>query len=169
VSLRSSCAAQPELLRVLYPVFVHCYLELLRGRSPALARELLSRFGSEHEVLHAHELRQLGALFTEEHAAASPLAATFQANRFTVALCRYAFELLMAFLQSAGDAVATLTLALINEHVQLRVRAGEPGGGADGEAEGEVAPRTGLPQDTVRGGLKGPHSSARLSAAHTSN
>ena len=57
---------QPELLELLYPLFVHCYLELLRSRKPELAPALFARFAPEHEAPHGHDLLQLAALRTGE-------------------------------------------------------------------------------------------------------
>jgi hypothetical protein len=115
---------QPELLELLYPLFVHCYLELLRSRKPELAPALFARFAPEHEAPHGHDLLQLAALRTGEQAATAALAQAFQGSRYAVRLSRYAFELLMAFLQAAGD---TLALALINEHLAIKLTAGDAG------------------------------------------
>ena len=50
---------QNELARVLYPVFVHCFLDLVDKNELPLAREFLNAFRDEHERLHGAELTRL--------------------------------------------------------------------------------------------------------------
>lgn len=135
---------QPELLRVLYPVLVHCYLQLVLGGHGEAARALLSAQRGEHAP-QEHELSQLALLTEPGHVHASPLAQNFLLARYGVQLSRYSFTLLLSFLQQESSH-SPLTLALVNEHLQLTQLPGEP----CTHQEVPVAPRTGLAPQTVR-------------------
>ena len=61
-------------MRILYPMFVYCHLELVNRDVGAVAREFHRRYASDHELLHAEEVRALRGLASPSHAAADPVA-----------------------------------------------------------------------------------------------
>jgi hypothetical protein len=62
---------QNELARVLYPVFVHCFLDLVEASETALSREFFATFRGDHESLHSAELARLQGLSSPEHLASN--------------------------------------------------------------------------------------------------
>ena len=58
-----------ELERILYPVFVHCYLDLVeRGYNEHAAR-LLKEYRIDHEEQHGTEVKQLAGISQAAHVA----------------------------------------------------------------------------------------------------
>ncbi|KAJ3120958.1 Transcription initiation factor TFIID subunit 5, partial [Physocladia obscura] len=72
----------------------------------------------EHLELHSTEIARLASVTIPDHIKESPLAQQFMSNRYTVRLSRYAFELLLAFLQ---DNKFMLLTRLLNRNVTIRV------------------------------------------------
>jgi len=119
---------QPELRRVLYPVFIHTYLRLVARSAAPLAAELLRAHSTpmtdasgRRSAARAHELTQLQGIALPQHLETHPFAkaALDRASRPLVRMCAYSFELLMHFLQSNK---LWLPLAIVNEHVRFEVR-----------------------------------------------
>ncbi|CAI5515559.1 unnamed protein product [Closterium sp. Naga37s-1] len=105
-----------ELLRVLYPVFVHAFLELVTQDHPDAARALMEAHGADHARLHASDLAQLAGISAAQHALQSPLARAFRENKAVIRMCQYSFDLLLQFLHAA-DLMAIL--ALVNRHIHI--------------------------------------------------
>ncbi|KAK9792235.1 hypothetical protein WJX73_002210 [Symbiochloris irregularis] len=126
-------AYQAELVRLLYPVFIHCYLHLIEKEAVEDAAQLMSKHkkrfleadgGSSRTRLQ--ELNELQTVAAPEHLKTHRIAQTVQSNRFPVRLSAYSFELLAAFLTSAKP--LALLLAIINEHLNVRITDGFPMG-----------------------------------------
>ncbi|CAI5998107.1 unnamed protein product [Closterium sp. NIES-64] len=121
-----------ELLRVLYPVFVHAFLELVAQDHPDAARALMEAHGADHARLHASDLAQLAGITAAQHAQESPLARAFRENKAVIRMCQYSFDLLLQFLHAA-DLMAIL--ALVNCHIHIIVHAGRPAAQEEEEDE----------------------------------
>lgn len=122
-------------MRILYPMFVYCHLELVNRDVGAVAREFHRRYASDHELLHAEEVRALRGLASPSHAAADPVAKRFRENRLPVRCCQYTFDLLVKYLHMANQMAL---LAILNAHVSVTVVPGDP---SPREDEEDVAAR----------------------------
>lgn len=112
-----------ELERILYPVFVHCYLDLVeRGYNEHAAR-LLKEYRIDHEEQHGTEVKQLAGISQAAHVANDALAVMFRRHKFNVRLSAYAWELLLSFLHSSQT---LLLLGLINERLGVTLVPGAP-------------------------------------------
>ncbi|GJP47662.1 hypothetical protein CLOM_g6838 [Closterium sp. NIES-68] len=137
-----------ELLRVLFPVCVHAFLELVTQDHPAAARALMEGCRADHERLHGSDLAQLAGISAAQHVLESPLAKAFRENKAVIRMCQYSFDLLLQFLHSA-DLMAVL--ALVNRHIHIIVHAGRPA--AQEEEEDEATGMVGGAEGTTGGGM----------------
>ena len=126
-------------MRLLYPVLVHCYLQLLLSDAPDAARELLHGARGEVAARHQGEVEELLELQGPSHVAGSAVAQQFLAHKFCVQLSAYSCTLLMAFLQARQS---SLLLALVNERLLVQQVQGHPSSVAAHEVE--AAQRGGL-------------------------
>jgi transcription initiation factor TFIID subunit 5 len=126
---------QPELLRVLYPMFVYCHLELVSADVPELTREFHRRFATDHTLLHHDETVALAGLATPAHLSSDPTALKFKNNRMSVRVCAYTFDLLVKYLHVANQMAL---LAILNGNISVSVTDGDP---VPGEDENAVAAR----------------------------
>eukprot|EP00879_Flechtneria_rotunda_P021915 GHRR01023110.1.p1 GENE.GHRR01023110.1~~GHRR01023110.1.p1 ORF type:complete len:513 (+),score=201.87 GHRR01023110.1:225-1763(+) len=133
-----------ELQRVLYPVFVHVYLQLVQYGASNTAADLLKRYrrrfvevGGRQSSIRAQELQELQSVAVAQHLDVNPFARAARTSRSSVVMSSYAFELLMHFLQSSKQ---WLILGVINQHVRFELHEGLPlldgsaAGGAGDEA-----------------------------------
>lgn len=113
-----------ELHAVAYPLFVHCFLELVAKGYTEHAQAFLHRHAKDHTRLHLEELRLLGMVFTPAHLRASEYAQQVLHSKFNIQMSLLSFELLNAFLSQEQLFVL---LAILNERVNLIVTANQPG------------------------------------------
>ncbi|GBG86240.1 hypothetical protein CBR_g41144, partial [Chara braunii] len=106
-----------ELLRILYPVFVHCFLELVSKGQSAEARAFFQAYREDHERLHIRDLQKLEGVTCPSHLQETDLAKTFLENKVNVKLCQYSFQLLLTFLHGSD---CMLLLGIVNEHINLQ-------------------------------------------------
>ncbi|GLD96148.1 hypothetical protein PINS_up004826 [Pythium insidiosum] len=113
-----------ELHAVAFPVFVHCFLDLIAKGLTADGKAFFHRFARDHMRLHVEELRQLSLIFRPEHLRSNEYAQQVLQCKFNVQLSLLSFELLNAFLSHEQ---LFLLLAIVNERVNLVVSANQPG------------------------------------------
>ncbi|WIA36958.1 hypothetical protein OEZ86_008196 [Tetradesmus obliquus] len=119
-----------ELQRVLYPVFVHVYLQLVQYGASHVAADLLKQYrrrlvevGGRQSSIRAQELNELQAVAVAQHLDAHPFAKAARSSRSTLLLSAYSFELLMHYLQGRKQ---WLLLSILNSHVRFELHEGLP-------------------------------------------
>uniref|UniRef100_A0A0D9WSN0 TFIID subunit TAF5 NTD2 domain-containing protein n=1 Tax=Leersia perrieri TaxID=77586 RepID=A0A0D9WSN0_9ORYZ len=93
-----------ELLRVLYPVFIHCFMDLVAEGHTQEARSFFHTFREDHELMHSRDLQKLEGILSPSH-------------------LEYSYELLLQYLQKTQ---ALVVLGIINERITFEVSAGQP-------------------------------------------
>ncbi|KAJ9125668.1 hypothetical protein QFC22_000630 [Naganishia vaughanmartiniae] len=93
---------KPELREILYPVFVHTFLDLIDADLTQAAREFFARHMKFHETLHYVDLLQLKNVTSSAHLIVNPLVVRFRRNMYTVNLSRGSFGLLIGWLSDLG-------------------------------------------------------------------
>ncbi|KAJ9109330.1 hypothetical protein QFC21_000659 [Naganishia friedmannii] len=93
---------KPELREILYPVFVHTFLDLIDSDLTQAAREFFARHMKFHETLHYVDLLQLKNVTSSAHLIVNPLVVRFRRNMYTVNLSRGSFGLLIGWLSDLG-------------------------------------------------------------------
>lgn len=116
-----------ELHTVLYPLLVHCFLEIVRREHWKEARAFLAR--SSAEFTHAstadayspraQELMSLMGIATPQHLQENQTSKLFLSNRYEIHLSHYAFELIMYFL--ADDPRRSVLLRILNQRCRVRI------------------------------------------------
>eukprot|EP00798_Chlamydomonas_sp_ICE-L_P015377 gene15377-21462_t len=131
-----------ELQRVLYPVFMHCYLQLVSLDATATASMMLNRY--RRRLLdssgrlsrgRAHELHELQSVATKTHLESNRMAKKLLAPgaKSVVSLSTYSHDLLMHFLHSA-PAMMPINL-IVSQRLGFETVEGRPTGGVDGEKD----------------------------------
>ena len=69
---------------VLFPLFVSCYLSLVRASERETASHFYNEFAEDHALSHRAELNALAQLTTPEQLDASALAQRLQSRRWEV-------------------------------------------------------------------------------------
>lgn len=127
-----------ELHSVLYPMLVHCFLEVVKRELPDQAREFLERCSAEFRedagasgaTGRREELLSLAGIASPQHLEENKTAALFLSNRYELHLSSYAFELIISFL--ADDPRRAVLLRILNQRCRVHL-----------DADAEVAARAG--------------------------
>ncbi|KAF7098497.1 hypothetical protein CFC21_100237 [Triticum aestivum] len=112
-----------ELLRVLYPAFIHCFMDLVSEGHTLEARQFFLKFREDHELMHSRDLQKLEGTLSPLHLEEMDLAQSLRENKFRIKLCEYSYELLLQYLQKTQ---ALVMLGIINERIIFEVSAGQP-------------------------------------------
>ncbi|KAI9100875.1 hypothetical protein K1719_023999 [Acacia pycnantha] len=97
-----------ELLRVLYPVFIHCFMDLVAKRHIQEARNFFNTFREDHDMLHLRDLQKLEG---------NGFAHSLRQSKFNIKICDYSYELPLQHLHNTQSATI---LGLINEHIDFQ-------------------------------------------------
>ncbi|KAG4302590.1 hypothetical protein PCANB_001211 [Pneumocystis canis] len=117
---------RPELRRVLFPIFIHSYLDLISKNQTVSAKEFFNTYSSEHEILHGHDIRHISSITLPEHIEENELVKLYRQNKYRITMWRTAFDLMLHFLfenESNGGAVI---MRLLNQHVETKIVTGRP-------------------------------------------
>ncbi|KAK7311907.1 hypothetical protein RJT34_10373 [Clitoria ternatea] len=112
-----------ELLRVLYPVFIHCFMDLVAKGHIQEARNFFNTFREDHEMMHLRDLQKLEGVLSPAHLKEMEFAHSLRKCKFNIKICEYSYELLLQHLHSTQS---TTILGIINEHINFQVSPGQP-------------------------------------------
>ncbi|XP_020237888.1 transcription initiation factor TFIID subunit 5 [Cajanus cajan] len=112
-----------ELLRVLYPVFIHCFMDLVAKGHVQEARNFFNTFREDHEMMHLRDLQKLEGVLSPTHLEEMEFAHSLRQSKFNIKICEYSNELLLQHLHSTQS---TTILGIINEHINFQVTPGQP-------------------------------------------
>lgn len=103
-----------ELALILYPVFVHMYLELVYNDHEEQAKKLMDRFGPEQEHYYHEDVTRLSTVTKRDQMSGNDLAETFKSNEFIIRISRDTLSLLKRHLQEKKQSVI---MNIVNEHL----------------------------------------------------
>ncbi|WCJ30379.1 Transcription initiation factor TFIID subunit 5 [Euphorbia peplus] len=112
-----------ELLRVLYPVFVHCYMDLVAKGHIQEARNFFNIFREDHETVHSRDLQKLEGVLSPSHLEEMEFAHTLRQSKVNIKISQYSSELLMQYLRNTKS---TMMLGIVNDHINFQVTPGQP-------------------------------------------
>ncbi|KAF6171286.1 hypothetical protein GIB67_036954 [Kingdonia uniflora] len=162
-----------ELLRVLYPVFIHCFMDLVaneHGQEGTFGQKLLiyfvsvttpyisltwmylefparaffNNFREDHELMHLRDLQKLEGIISPSHLEEKEFARSLRQGKVNIKICQYSYELLLLYLHKTQSITM---LGIINERINFQVSPGQPSSISD---EPEVITLVGSSQDTAK-------------------
>ncbi|CAA0806841.1 Transcription initiation factor TFIID subunit 5 [Striga hermonthica] len=119
---------QHELVRVLYPVFLHGFMDLVAKGHIQEARDFFNSFRGDHELTHSRDLQKLEGVLSPSHLEEMEFAHTLRKSKVSIKICQYSYDLLLQYLHKSQS---TTMLGIINEHINFQVCPGQPSSIAD--------------------------------------
>ncbi|TRY61713.1 hypothetical protein TCAL_04186 [Tigriopus californicus] len=113
-----------ELALILYPVFVHMYLELIYNSHESTGKDFLDRFSVIQETFFQEDIKKLSFISKKEHMAGSELMENFQTSQFTVRMSRDTYSQLRQQKKYMSEKKYTILWNIIQEHLYLDVYEG---------------------------------------------
>ncbi|KAK5822933.1 WD40-repeat-containing domain protein [Linnemannia elongata] len=115
---------KPELMSVLFPLFLHSYLNLVNRGLKEQASKFMASYKSDHLEMHSQDIARLSIITDAQHIKENELAQMYKSNKYNLRMAPVSFELLIAFLQ---DNKFIVLLRIVNQHVNIQVGAAAAG------------------------------------------
>ncbi|XP_030523603.1 transcription initiation factor TFIID subunit 5 isoform X1 [Rhodamnia argentea] len=112
-----------ELLRVLYPVFIHCFMDLIAQGHLQEARTFFNSFREDHVMMHSADLLKLEGVLSPSHLEEMEFAHYLRHTKANIKICKYSYELLLQYLHKTQSMTM---LGIINERINFQVTPGQP-------------------------------------------
>ncbi|PSS20947.1 Transcription initiation factor TFIID subunit like [Actinidia chinensis var. chinensis] len=77
-----------ELLRVLYPVFIHCFMDLVAKGHIQEARVFFNSFREDHEMMHLRDLQKLEGVLSPSHLEEMEFAHSLRQSKVNIKICQ---------------------------------------------------------------------------------
>lgn len=133
---------KPELTRLLYPLFVHCYLELVAKNYIKHAKIFLDKFQDDHKILHGLEIQQLAGISLPEHLGENRMATAYRSNKYRILVSKTTMNLLLYFLHENEAVGGTVLIRIINQYLNPIISSTRPD---KVDEEGAANPAEGIP------------------------
>ncbi|RYP25265.1 hypothetical protein DL765_000146 [Monosporascus sp. GIB2] len=108
-----------ELWKVLWPVFVHSYLELVRQGCYAHAEEFMKRLRGSFENTHRDELQRLALVTASQHVQENPVAKLYRENRYRIPLSVSVAGRMFNFLQRDEEQGGDVIVEILNDRCTI--------------------------------------------------
>ncbi|OBZ87275.1 Transcription initiation factor TFIID subunit 5 [Choanephora cucurbitarum] len=109
---------KPELRSVLFPIFVHSYLDLVSKHLPERAKPFFDTYKRDHVELHTPDLNTLETVTEPHHLQENELAQMYRDNKYNLRMSGVPFELFLNYLQ---DNKFMLLLRIVNQYLNIQV------------------------------------------------
>lgn len=133
---------KPELSRLMYPLFVHCYLELVAKSYIKEAKVFYDKFAADHRILHGLEVQKLGGISLPDHLKENSLAQAYRSNKYRILVSKTTMNLLLYFLHENEAVGGAVLIRIINQYLNPIISTTKPDRVAQ---EGEADPTEGIP------------------------
>ncbi|KAI7514523.1 transcription initiation factor TFIID, subunit TAF5 [Hortaea werneckii] len=110
---------RPELVRLLWPIFVHAFLDCIIDCYTTDALAFFREYKGDFEAEQGQELRELEKISLPEHVQDNELATLYRQKKYRVSLSPMAFAVLVEFLEARDNEGGKVILNLINAHVDV--------------------------------------------------
>lgn len=110
---------KPELRRVLWPLFVHSFLNQISSMWPQDAKPFFEANKNLFLPEHAEDIRALEPISLPEHAQHNAIAKLYRANKYRLILSNPAFSNLMQFLESKQKEGGSVMSAILSSYCTI--------------------------------------------------
>lgn len=115
-----------ELGKLLWPVFVYSYLELVEKGYTEAAKEYLNSLKQHFESVHGDDLKVFATVTLREHVRENPVTKLYLENQYKIPLNVHIAGSLFHFLQKEADAGGSVISHIIENRCKVLVQARGP-------------------------------------------
>lgn len=112
-------ASQADLRRLMWPVFVYSFLNLVLDFYPKDGRMFFNRFKARFEEEHQNDIRTLEPIALPEHVNDNPTSKIYRGNKYRVTLSITAFHNLIQFLESKEKETGGVLVGVIQTFLSV--------------------------------------------------
>lgn len=106
-----------EIQSLLYPMFVHSFLDLVGKNQISEGREFLETYRKDFELQHGDEIQKLSGLNDACHLRENQVAVLFRTNKYNMTMTYFAFQLFLQYLQ---EEKALLFIKILNQFIRVK-------------------------------------------------
>ncbi|KAK3110706.1 Transcription initiation factor TFIID subunit 5 [Teratosphaeriaceae sp. CCFEE 6253] len=121
-----------ELSRILWPLFVHCFVETIADCFPAEGHRFFQEFRKPFDDEHRDDLRALANVLEPEHVQHNDIAQLYRTNKYRLTFSKMGFATLVEFLETKESEGGKGINFLINNHLDIHTVDRAAIGGARG-------------------------------------
>ncbi|KAL8705769.1 MAG: hypothetical protein Q9201_001115 [Fulgogasparrea decipioides] len=110
---------KPDLRRLMWPVFVYSFLDLVSDFYPREAKTFFNNFRESFDNEHEGDLRALQGIALPEHVTTNELAKIYHSQRYRVTLSQTAFYNLIQFLESREKEGGAVIVSVIQTRLNV--------------------------------------------------
>jgi transcription initiation factor TFIID subunit 5 len=111
---------KPELRRILWPLFVHSYLQLVAELYPSERRSFFEHHKQDFIPEHEVDIRGLERISLPEHLNDDNVGKLYRDNKYRIVLSNFAFVHLMQYLEASADNGGKLLVDLLEKRCNIR-------------------------------------------------
>lgn len=123
---------KPELKRILWPIFVYAFLNLVGDWYPRESGEFFEAFRDVFQAEHEEDLRALAPITLPEHLEQNQTAQLYRTQKYRLTISRLAFTNLIMFLEDHEKEGGTVIVNLIQSFLDVRTPDRQAAGGQRG-------------------------------------
>ena len=126
---------KPELKRILWPIFVYSFLNLVGDFYPREGQEFFNTFKEPFQVEHEDDLRALAPIHDPEHLQQNDIAQLYRSRKYRLSLSNMAYVSLIQFMEAKEREGGQVIMSIVQTFMDLRVVDRAAAGGARGLAK----------------------------------
>ncbi|RDW83309.1 hypothetical protein BP5796_04800 [Coleophoma crateriformis] len=115
-----------ELRRLLWPIYVYSYLELVINGFTIDAQQYLAEFRAQFENVHADELRTFETVTLAPHVLENETTKLYRENKYRLPLNTHVYYNLITYLETNGKFGGTVIVYLLQTYCEIRETARGP-------------------------------------------
>lgn len=109
-----------ELVRIIYPIFIYAFLNLVKKDS-LQARRFFDKYSTDFKAMYGSEINKLFSVNSVDHIKENELAQGFQSNKYKITISRTTLNLLLYFLNENESVGGSLLISIINQNLEPNV------------------------------------------------
>ena len=106
-----------DLIPLLYPIFLHIYIDLINSEDVDKARKFFAEYKNDFGT-HS-ELKIFESIYSEQHVYQNPIVHGFRYNKYYLVMSKYAYNLLINFIEEHD---MLYILKVINSYIEIKVQ-----------------------------------------------
>jgi transcription initiation factor TFIID subunit 5 len=117
---------QFELGRVLWPLFVYSFLDLILQDFSHAGQSYLKKFGPRFESAHSDELQAFATCTLPQHVTENPIAKLYRGSKYRIPLNSHVYFNLITYLESNAKVGGSVVIYLLSTYCEIRETARGP-------------------------------------------
>lgn len=113
---------KPELMKVLYPIFMHCYIDLIEQNELPLAKQLFNQYMQDHIYSFKDEVIKLSAISSMDQLHESDFVTKYRDDeKYKIKISSIPVYLLLFFLTENRYVGGDLIIRIINQFLEFEI------------------------------------------------